>query len=146
MPTKPITFKAPPAAAECTHWDFEIRGNSVVGTVGCNLCGQTVPLLEAARALIARLTAISHPWLDPAGAPKSRVVEVKTASGHVFRAKQLPAGHLPGPAMKRGGWFWVATGDAHGEEPPDWDNRICWDCNEEGRPSSPVIGWRELVL
>ncbi len=144
MATKPVTFKTPPEPEGCTHWDFEIIGRD---QVRCRLCGASgLELWDVLDAFVDHMKAAYHPWLDPVGAPQSRVVEVKTASGHTFRAKQLPAGYLPKAAMKRGGWFWVATGDAHGEEPPDWDNRICWDCNEEGRPSSPVIGWRELVL
>lgn len=87
-----------------------------------------------------------HPWLDVVGAPKSRLIEVKTAGGVVFRARQLPAGYLPKSAMKKGGWFWVATDPAYGEPPACWDNNVCWDCNEEGRPSDPIVAWREIRL
>ncbi len=148
MITKPIAFKAPPADAECTHWDFEFLPNSTaLSSVRCRLCGKIgVPQHEAYKALVEKMKSTYHPWLDVVGAPKSRVIEVKTAGGAIFRARQLPAGYLPKPAMKKGGWFWVATDPAYGEPPTCWDNNVCWDCNEAGRPSDPVVAWRELVL
>ena len=69
--------------------------------------------------------------------PPDKLVEVKTKGGATFIAS-LGLGYVDVDENDCCGWAAYREWEA----PKCWTDGVCWEQNEDGVPSDPVVAWR----
>jgi hypothetical protein len=65
-------------------------------------------------------------------------VQVRTRGGYVLKAF-LGSCICEGPEGPVDAW----AASIEGDNPPCWTDGICWESNEDEKPSDPPVEWRE---
>lgn len=64
-------------------------------------------------------------------------IRIRTAGGHVLIASWRP---VDDPDQECGAWH----AETEGDHPPCWSDGVCWEINEDMKPSDPPVGWQPL--